>query len=105
MTFSCPELTLDQVLSMAKEFGYDGVEPRIRANHQHGVEFDTTKQTSWNADPHLIATYGFIGEEETRQFIDSNPDLVYYYSRDGEDYGITVEELRDLSYQEIDISY
>ena len=43
MSFSCPELTLDEMLSMAKEFGYDGIEPRISSNHQHGVEFDTNQ--------------------------------------------------------------
>ena len=43
MSFSCPELTLDEILAMAKEFGYDGIEPRISSNHQHGVEFDTNQ--------------------------------------------------------------
>ena len=28
MTFSCPQLDLDEVLSLAKQTGYDGVEPR-----------------------------------------------------------------------------
>ncbi len=59
MTFSCPELTLDQVLSMAKEFGYDGIEPRISANHQHSVEFETTvdqrREIRQKADDHGIA--------------------------------------------------
>lgn len=41
MTFSCPELTLDQVLALAVKYGYDGIEPRISANHKHGLEFDT----------------------------------------------------------------
>ena len=49
MTFSCPELTLDQVLSMAKEFGYDGIEPRISASHQQGVEFDTCLLYTYDA--------------------------------------------------------
>ena len=43
MSVSCPELTLDEMLAMAKEFGYDGIEPRISSNHQHGVEFDTNQ--------------------------------------------------------------
>ena len=43
MSFSCPELTLDEMLAMAKEFGYDGIEPRISSNHQHRVEFDTNQ--------------------------------------------------------------
>lgn len=38
MTFSCPELTFEQVLAAAKQYGYAGVEPRIDVNHQHGVE-------------------------------------------------------------------
>ena len=29
MTFSCPELTLDEVLATARRFGYDAIEPRI----------------------------------------------------------------------------
>jgi sugar phosphate isomerase/epimerase len=41
MTFSCPELTLDEVLALAGRLGYDGVEPRIQAEHKHGLEFDT----------------------------------------------------------------
>ena len=43
MSFSCPELTLNEILSMAKEFGYDGIEPRISSNHRHGVEFDANQ--------------------------------------------------------------
>jgi len=42
MTFSCPELTLDQVLALANKFGYDGIEPRVSSNHKHGVEFDSS---------------------------------------------------------------
>ena len=41
MTFSCPELGLDDVLSLARRYGYDGVEPRISADQRHGIEFDT----------------------------------------------------------------
>jgi len=40
MTFSCPELTLDEVLAVAKKYGYDAIEPRISSDHKHGVEFD-----------------------------------------------------------------
>ena len=40
MTFSCPELSLDEVISLAKRTGYDGVEPRVVANHKHGIETD-----------------------------------------------------------------
>jgi len=38
MTFSCPELNMSQVLATAKKYGYDGIEPRIDAKHNHGVE-------------------------------------------------------------------
>ena len=40
MTFSCPELSLDDVLSLAKRLGYDGIEPRIDRGHKHGVELE-----------------------------------------------------------------
>jgi sugar phosphate isomerase/epimerase len=40
MTFSCPELNLDQVLALAQKYGYDGIEPRTSAKHKHGLEFD-----------------------------------------------------------------
>ena len=29
MSFSCPQLTLGELLATAKRFGYEGVEPRI----------------------------------------------------------------------------
>ena len=38
MSFSCPHATLDEMLAMAKRYGYDGVEPRIQAGHAHGIE-------------------------------------------------------------------
>ena len=41
MTFSCPELGLDEVLRLAGRLGYDGVEPRIDCEHKHGIEIDT----------------------------------------------------------------
>jgi sugar phosphate isomerase/epimerase len=41
MTFSTPELTLAEVLALAKRLGYDAVEPRLAAKHQHGIETDT----------------------------------------------------------------
>ncbi|OGV64037.1 MAG: hypothetical protein A3K19_04525 [Lentisphaerae bacterium RIFOXYB12_FULL_65_16] len=42
MSFSTPELTLDDMLALAKRLGYDGIEPRTSAKHKHGVEFDAT---------------------------------------------------------------
>jgi len=40
MSFSCPELTLDEMLSLAERIGYDGIEPRAEAEHKHGVEIE-----------------------------------------------------------------
>jgi len=40
MTFSCPELTLDEALAVARKYGYDGIEPRVSADHKHGIEYD-----------------------------------------------------------------
>jgi sugar phosphate isomerase/epimerase len=40
MTFACPEWTLDEVIRGAERHGYDGVEPRVTANHKHGIEPD-----------------------------------------------------------------
>ena len=40
MSFSCPELSLGEMLSLAKRLGYDGLEPRISREHAHGIEFD-----------------------------------------------------------------
>src|SRR4051812_40353244 len=44
MTFSCPTATLEEVLALAKLHGYSGIEPRVEAKHNHGVELA--------ADPH-----------------------------------------------------
>ena len=41
MSFSCPDLTLDAMLQLAQETGYDAIEPRADAKHGHGVELDT----------------------------------------------------------------
>ena len=48
MSFSCPELTLPDMLSLAQNLGYTGIEPRAGSNHNHGVELDadaTTRRT------------------------------------------------------------
>ena len=50
MSFSCPELALDALLETAKRFGYDGIEPRIQANHAHGIEFDASPEKRAQAD-------------------------------------------------------
>lgn len=38
MTFSTPQLTLQEVLQTARRFGYHGVEPRTDSRHAHGIE-------------------------------------------------------------------
>lgn len=40
MSFSCPSLTFEEMLEVAKRFGYDGVEPRAGSGHKHGIEKD-----------------------------------------------------------------
>ena len=42
MSFSTPDLSLDDMLAAAKRFGYDGVEPRLDCRHKHGVEVDAS---------------------------------------------------------------
>ncbi|NQU09729.1 sugar phosphate isomerase/epimerase [bacterium] len=42
MSFSTPAMTLAEMLAAAKQYGYDGIEPRLAAQHQHGIELDTT---------------------------------------------------------------
>lgn len=42
MSFSCPELSLDGMLALARRLGYDGVEPRIGSGHAHGIELDAS---------------------------------------------------------------
>jgi len=41
MSFSTPALTLKETLDAAKRFGYDGFEPRLVADHAHGLETTT----------------------------------------------------------------
>lgn len=38
MSFSTPQLKLKEMLALANKVGYDGIEPRLDANHAHGVE-------------------------------------------------------------------
>lgn len=44
MSFSTPKLSLDETIRVASDFGYDGIEPRIDAQHEHGIEVDTTSE-------------------------------------------------------------
>lgn len=42
MSFSTPELSMEKLISTARRFGYQGVEPRIDSKHKHGLETDAT---------------------------------------------------------------
>ena len=44
MSFSCPELTLAEMLDTAENLGYAGVEPRLEAGHAHGIETALTPE-------------------------------------------------------------
>lgn len=41
MSFSSPTLDFDQTIKIAKDYGYEGFEPRISAGHMHGIEVDS----------------------------------------------------------------
>jgi sugar phosphate isomerase/epimerase len=45
MTFSTPELTLREVLELARNLGYEGIEPRVGENHRHGIEYAADRGT------------------------------------------------------------
>ncbi|MEZ4615637.1 MAG: hypothetical protein R2867_09010 [Caldilineaceae bacterium] len=45
MSFSCPELTLTEMLTLAAQTGYEGIEPRAGSDHRHGVELETDSAT------------------------------------------------------------
>ncbi|MCM8805380.1 MAG: sugar phosphate isomerase/epimerase [Candidatus Omnitrophica bacterium] len=44
MSFSCPQASLSEFLDYARKYGYDGVEPRAQAQHNHGIEIETGKE-------------------------------------------------------------
>ncbi|ANY68109.1 hypothetical protein BBD42_17715 [Paenibacillus sp. BIHB 4019] len=43
-SFSCPDLTLSQLIEVAKTYHYDGVELRAGVGHAHGAEVGATAQ-------------------------------------------------------------
>jgi sugar phosphate isomerase/epimerase len=49
MSFSCPKLSLVEMLATAQAYGYDGVEPRIEAGHEHGIEIGMNAQARKDA--------------------------------------------------------
>jgi GNAT superfamily N-acetyltransferase len=38
MSFSCPEADIKEFIGIAKQYGYDGIEPRLGSGHKHGIE-------------------------------------------------------------------
>ncbi len=44
MSFTTPEATLQEMLDIAKKYGYDGIEPRAQAKHKHGIELDASTE-------------------------------------------------------------
>jgi sugar phosphate isomerase/epimerase len=58
MTFACPEWTYAQVLQAAVDYGYQGLEPRTDAGHQHGLE--VTLDTAGRRDARRQAEDGGI---------------------------------------------
>ncbi|NQU43847.1 sugar phosphate isomerase/epimerase [bacterium] len=42
MTFSTPDLTLEETLKTARRYGYSGIEPRLVSKHRHGIETTTS---------------------------------------------------------------
>ena len=54
MSFSCPQLDLDEMLALAKRLGYDGIEPRIEAGHAHGLEMDVASAVRQQAKEKAI---------------------------------------------------
>lgn len=43
MSFSFPNLDFEQLVKAAKDYGYNGIEPRIDAGHKHGLERGSTQ--------------------------------------------------------------
>ncbi len=43
MSFSCPDLSFEQMVSTALLYGYNGIEPRISEGHLHGMELTSSK--------------------------------------------------------------
>ena len=41
MSFSCPDLDVDEMIALAGKYGYDGIEARISSQHKHGIEPDS----------------------------------------------------------------
>jgi len=44
MSFSCPQATFAEMLALAAQYGYDGVEPRAAGAQNHRVELEATAE-------------------------------------------------------------
>lgn len=44
MSFSCPQATFAEMLALAAQYGYDGVEPRAAGGHNHAVELEASAE-------------------------------------------------------------
>lgn len=44
MSFSCEDADLNQMLDLARLYGYEGIEPRTGHIHKHGVELDLSAE-------------------------------------------------------------
>ena len=44
MSFSCPDLSLSDMFKLARNLGYDSVEPRVECKHAHGIELSLDQE-------------------------------------------------------------
>ena len=44
MSFSCPQATFAEMLALAAQYGYDGIEPRAAGGHKHAVELEASAE-------------------------------------------------------------
>jgi sugar phosphate isomerase/epimerase len=44
MTWACPDWDLNQIITGAIRYDYDGVEPRVEEKQKHGIELDLTRK-------------------------------------------------------------
>ncbi|HJN18168.1 MAG TPA: sugar phosphate isomerase/epimerase family protein [Armatimonadota bacterium] len=44
MTWACPDWDINQIITGAIRYGYDGVEPRVEAKQKHGIDLELKKK-------------------------------------------------------------
>ncbi len=118
MTWACPDWDLNQVLTAAVRWGYDGVEPRAEADQKHGVELTTTKAergdirrqfADMGVEMSCIATsrkYAFAARDDwresvelTQRYVDLAADVGCPYLRvfgGGTPQGVTREDAQRM---------